>query len=311
MPPSESKRHRPERSVQLTLDMGQRMDPKQCDRCGMIFHRVEEDVRTHQRVCKPPVRMSRRDAAKVITTALKPKGSGWIFETVAVSALTPTVRDAVRVLMETSRPDGGVIDGAYTMPLAIGHVATAAPLSVSFCFFAFDLGAPGLVGFIAWAAEDRAVALNPVCASDTRSPEATPTSRSRSPSPRRTVNAPEQEQTFAITKCPVTVYDVVVLATNELPRKALSIASMMQGSTGTGACGSGPQRDTAAACMVQHVLANAVYGSPLTVDQAVFGFHLGDAAAVDGKMMRAVIHQLSQDSRCKRDPLWLQPPTHS
>jgi hypothetical protein len=43
------------------------------------------------------------------------------------------------------------------------------------------------------------------------------------------------------------------------------------------------------------------------MDQTVSGMHLGDAAAVDGKMLRGVLESIRVESSCRHELMWLAP----
>jgi hypothetical protein len=307
--------HRVERMAQLTLDVGQELGPRTCGFCGMIYSTSGEDLKLHERSCRQgvPLFPDRGSAIAAISKKLQPKGTGWVHVDRRVSSLDVIVSQAASYLMASSRTKGGVVDSSYEMPQSISQLAHIPDLTMTLSFFAFDNGTPELAAISLWLAEERVVALNVAhsgavrpayCSSAEPADESNQSSPAISRSPSPACERTDQCSSYRTVKTLVTVRDVLVMAKSELPKKVVSVLALMQSKSPAGQTLS---REAVAMETIGYILRACTYGTSLSTDRAVFAMHLGDAAAVDGDMIRKVLEGTRTTTGGSTDIMWLPP----
>jgi hypothetical protein len=310
--------------VQLHLDVGQRsIGIETCVLCGMVYNRVEADMRLHAKVCHT----ARQGGAAAPAATLKALGDGIasllnlpagasaqesVVVTMPLNQLRPELSAAVDAVLTSSRGVTGDVGGDYCVPTSTAAwrqmcAAKHTTGAVSFMVAAPAGVTPRCVGFAFYLGTEQTIpiarrTIHRADGSPSSSPSASPAaSRAPSPDPEAPAIETASDATYSVVRTQLAVVDMWVIDDNDMPRPKKTLATLF----------ARQKCDTPSSwsvriithALVTEALSHAVYGCQFRVDQAAFSIHLTDPAAPGGdrlgKALQEAFHQPGQS-----DLLW-------
>jgi hypothetical protein len=312
-----------DKTIQTHLDVGQAsIGATTCLKCGMVFHRIEEDVRLHNSRCdggRPAKNLTPGQAAARLAKTLAGEriavDGPLSWGSVALGKARSDAASAITAALASQRQEAWIGDD-YAIPTSFEDLAarcSGKDARLYWCVHGLGDSATCLAFAVAFP-EDRVVAIEKlrepvVSESDeavalTRasheSPSSSPAVRSRSPSPEAAeLKNDDSPSSYITAQTAATVLDLWLLS-SAWPGSRNMVSMWAQASGVTDAVSKADVLNV----LLNAVMQTAVYGRTLSFDQLLFSFHLKDAAAPEANTVAATVEAVRARHAALRGPYW-------